>query len=241
MMPPEIQTPHRPHRPISSLPTFSTFNAAGGFSPEPSPNSNFNSRSKNPRFSASTFLHNNRIAIGLLPCAAFLLDLGGTPVVATLTLGLMISYILDSLSFKSGSFFGIWFSLLAAQIAFFFTSNLVFAFTSWPIGLLACLFCAKTTFLIGVWASLQFKWIQIENPTIVLALERLLFACVPITSPAMFTWATVSAVGMVNASYYLMAFCCVFYWLFSIPRVSSFKSTKEVGYHGGEVPDFWRR
>lgn len=101
----------------------------------------------------------------------------------------------------------------------------------------ACLLCANTTFLIGVWASLQFKWIQLENPTIVLALERLLFACVPIASTAMFTWATVAAVGMVNASYYLMVFACVFYWLFSIPRVSSFKSKKEVGYHGGEVPE----
>lgn len=42
---------------------------------------------------------------------------------------------------------------------------------------------------------------------------------------------------MNNASYYLMAFNCAFYWLFAIPRVSSFKTKQEVKYHGGEVPD----
>ncbi|KAK9117732.1 hypothetical protein Sjap_016679 [Stephania japonica] len=238
MMPPELQPrlTRPPYIAASiSAPSFSAFN--GGYSsPERSPNPNPRS-SKNPRFSPSNFVHNNRIAVALVPSAAFLLDLGGAPVLATLIVGLMISYIIDSLGFKSGAFFGVWSSLIAAQIVFFFSSNLISLFNSVPIAIAAALFCAKATFLIGVWSSLQFKWIQIENPTIVLALERLLFACLPITASAMFTWATVSAVGMRNAGYYLMIFSCVFYWLFSIPRVSSFKSKQEVGYQGGEAPD----
>lgn len=157
--------------------------------------------------------------------------------VTTLILGLMLAYIIDSLNFKSGSFFGVWFSLIASQIAFFFSSSLFVTFNSIPLGLLAIFLCAHTNFLIGAWASLQFKWIQIENPSIVLALERLLFACLPFTASAIFTWATVSAVGMNNAAYYLMAFNCIFYWLYSIPRASSFKSKQEVKYHGGEIPD----
>ncbi|KAF8390758.1 hypothetical protein HHK36_025285 [Tetracentron sinense] len=241
MMPPELQTRSLRSFISSSVsaPTFSAFH--GGFSPERNPNPSTSSSSarsfKNPRFSPSSFIHNPRIAIALVPCAAFLLDLGGTPVVATLTLGLMIAYILDSLNFKSASFFGVWFSLIAAQIAFFFSSSLFVSFNSFPLALLAAFLCAETNFLIGVWASLQFRWIQIENPSIVLALERLLFACVPIAASSLFTWASVFAVGMSNAAYYLMVFNCVFYWLFSIPRVSSFKSKQEVGYHGGEVPD----
>ncbi|KAF6143632.1 hypothetical protein GIB67_012431 [Kingdonia uniflora] len=237
MMPPEIQTrPYRTHISSSiSAPTFSTFN--GGFSPEPSPNRSSSSSSTNPRFALSSFLHNARIAVALVPCALFLLDLGGTPVALTVTLGLMISYILDSLSFRYASFFGVWFTLIAAQMTFFFSCDLMSLFNSVTIALAAMLLCAETNFMIGVWVSLQFKWIQIENPSIVLALERLLFACLPITSSALFTWATISAVGMVNASYYLMIFSCLFYWLFSIPRVSSYKSKLEVAYHGGEVPD----
>ncbi|XP_043723807.1 uncharacterized protein LOC122670861 [Telopea speciosissima] len=250
MMPPEIQP--RVNRPIISnsvsAPTFSTLKFNGGYSPERSLNPstisvNDKSRSsitkslKNPRFSPSSFLHNLRIAVALVPCAAFLLDLGGTPVVATLAVGLMIAYFLDSLSVKSGSFFGVWFSLVAAQISFFFSSSLFSSFGSVPLSILAAFLCALTNFFIGAWASLQFKWIQIENPSVVLALERLLFACLPFVASSLFTWATVSAIGMSNAAYYLMVFTCVFYWLFSIPLISSFKSKQDSGYHGGEVPD----
>lgn len=248
-MPPELQPrSFRPYISTSvSTPSFSSFNNGSPYSSpnsNPNPNPGFTSSSssrslKNSRFSASTFGYNARIAIALVPCAAFLLDLGGTPVLATLTLGLMVSYILDSLNFKPGAFFAVWLSLLFGQIAFFFASaySLRQSFNSVPLTLLSAFLCAKTNFLIGVWASLQFKWIQIENPSIVLALERLLFASIPFAASSLFTWATISAVGMNNASYYLMAFNCVFYWLYSIPRLSSFKSKHEAKYHGGEIPD----
>jgi len=246
MMPPEIQPrSFRPYIAASiSSPSFasSSFPSAPPYSPNQNPNRNSHfpspsTSSSRSRFSASSFAHNSRIALALVPCAAFLLDLGGAPVVATLTLGLMIAYILDSLNFKSGAFFGVWASLIAAQVAFFFSSSLIFTFNSIPLGLLAALLCAQTNFLIGAWASLQFKWIQLENPSIVLALERLLFACVPFSASSIFTWATTAAVGMQNAAYYLMILNCVFYWMFAIPRTSSFKAKQEVKYHGGEVPD----
>ncbi|XP_018841626.1 uncharacterized protein LOC109006713 [Juglans regia] len=254
MMPPELQPrSFRPYISSSvSAPSFSSSTSSSSFgngspysNPNPNPSSNpiFSSSSspppssrslKNSRFSPSAFVFNARIAIALVPCAVIILDLGGTSIVlATLTLGLMVSYILDSLNFKPGAFFAVWFSLLFAQIAFFFSASLRLSAASIPLALL----CAETNFLIGVWASLQFKWIQIENPSIVLALERLLFACVPLAASSLFTWATVSAVGMHNASFYLVAFNCIFYWLYSIPRVSSFKTKHEVKYHGGEVPD----
>ncbi|KAM1303979.1 hypothetical protein FF1_021593 [Malus domestica] len=242
MMPPELQP--RFFRPYIT-PSASTSSLGNG-SPNPSSSPNdsiFNngggpSRSlKNSRFSPSSFAHNARIAVALVPCASFLLDLGGTPVIATLTLGLMVSYIVDALNFKSGAFFGVWLTLVFSQIAFFFSSSLLSTFTSFPLAALAAFLCAETNFLIGVWVSLQFKWIQIENPSIVLALERLLFACIPFAASSLFTWATISAVGMTNASYYLMSFSCLFYYLYSIPRISSFKTKQDSKYHGGEVPD----
>ncbi|KAL8130660.1 hypothetical protein V2J09_019815 [Rumex salicifolius] len=263
MLPPELQP--RSFRPVISSsmnpPSFpSPLNGGSRYSldgsPNPNPNRDLSSRSssggfdsssssrslKNSRNLSSAFAYNGRLAVALVPCAAFLLDLGGTPVLATLALGLLISYILDSLNFKPGAFFGVWFSLLASQIAFFFSSSLVSTFNSLPLALLSVFLCAETNFLIGVWSSLQFKWIQIENPSIVLALERLLFACVPLAASSLFTYATVSAVGMANAAYYLMLFNCIFYWLYSIPRPSSFKAKKHeesVGlrFHGGETPD----
>ncbi|XP_075504660.1 uncharacterized protein LOC142542106 isoform X1 [Primulina tabacum] len=251
MLPPELQP--RSLRPYiyssASAPSFPTSSSSynSDLNPNSSPGSNSyyagssssrraSSSSSMSRFSSS-FFHNARIAVSLVPSATFLLDLGGAPVVAILLLGLMIAYILDSLNFKSGSFFTVWFSLIAAQIAFFFSSALYYSFSHVPLALLAAITCALANFLIGVWVSLQFKWIQIEYPTIVLALERLLFACAPLIASVLFTWATVSAVGVINAAYYLMVFNCIFYWLYSIPRVSSFKFKEQVSYHGGEVPD----
>ncbi|CAH9121911.1 unnamed protein product [Cuscuta epithymum] len=249
MLPPELQPrTFRPYISSSiSAPSFSTASSdaySPNRNPSLSPDSSFyglggrasNRSLKNSRFSPSSFAHNARVAVALVPCAAFLIDLGGIPVVATLTVGVMVAYILDSLNVKSGSFFAVWLSLIAAQVVFFFSSSLIVSFNSVALGILATLVCSLANFLIGVWASLQFKWIQIENPTIVMALERLLFACIPVIASSMFTWATVSAVGIINAAYYLMVFNCIFYWLFSIPRVSSFKMKQDVSYHGGEVP-----
>jgi hypothetical protein len=178
--------------------------------------------------SQPAFAHNARVAAALAPAAAFLLDLGGLPVFAVLAVGLAAAYLLDALRQRQGAFFTVWAALIAADVAFFFSASLSSAASaSVPLTVLALLLCAETSFLIGVWASLQFRWIQLENPTIVAALERLLFACVPIAAPAIFTWAVVSAVGMANASYYLATFSMVFYWLFSIPRPSSFKNRKQ--------------
>nr|VDD19097.1 unnamed protein product [Brassica oleracea] len=233
MMPPELQP--RLFRPHITSPSGEPTLSPPNYPPHMTRNST--SRSNAPRFSPSSFAYNARIATALVPCAAFLLDLGGAPVIATLTIGLLISYVVDSLSVKLGAFLGIWMSLLAAQISFFFSSPLFSSFNSIPLSLLAALLCAETTFLIGCWSSLQFKWLQLENPSIVVALERLLFACVPFTASSLFSWAVISAVGMSNSSYYLMAFACVFYWIFAIPRVSSFKTKNEAKYHGGEAPD----
>ncbi|BAU02178.1 hypothetical protein VIGAN_11163900 [Vigna angularis var. angularis] len=66
----------------------------------------------------SSFAHNYRIAIALIPTALFLLDLGGTFVVA--------------LSLKPAALFAVWFSLIFAQLAFFLSapSSLLAAFNS---------------------------------------------------------------------------------------------------------------
>ncbi|KAG9447285.1 hypothetical protein H6P81_013413 [Aristolochia fimbriata] len=200
-----------------SAPTFSSF----------ATHNSHPSSSSNPRISLSSasFSQNPRIAIALIPAGLFLLDLGGPVVAGTLTVGLMIAYILDSLRLKSAAFFGVWFSLIASQLAFFFTSTSFSLVHSSPLSVISVLLCAQHNFLIGVWASLQFRWIQIESPSIVLALERLLFASIPVACPALFTWATIAATGLGHATaYYLAALTCVFYYIFSLPRPSSFKA-----------------
>ncbi|XP_058736244.1 uncharacterized protein LOC131608733 [Vicia villosa] len=242
----------RPYISISSPPSsnpnpnsresISRFTTNNDFPSSPSPSSSsFSSSSSSSRSlkNPTTFSHNHLIAISLIPSAFFLLDLGGSTVAATLIVGLMISYIIDSLNFKPASFFSVWISLIFAQFSFFFTASpsLYSTFnSSVTLTILASFLCGHTTFLIGIWSSLQFKFLLLENPTVVAALERLLFACLPITASSLFTWAAVSAVGINNSAYYLMAFNCFFYWLYSVPRLSSFKVNHHARFHGGEAP-----
>jgi hypothetical protein len=65
---------------------------------------------------------------------------------------------------------------------------------SWPLYILAVLVCCEVNFMIGVWASLQFWWLHLENPSIFVTLERLLFAYIPFIVSVIWTWGVVAAV-----------------------------------------------
>ncbi|EXC31271.1 hypothetical protein L484_011350 [Morus notabilis] len=151
MIPPELQ-PRSFRSYISSsaiAPSFSSTPSFNNISSDPNPNPSdvdpSSRRSINNTFcfslAISFFAHNTHIVVALLPCAAFLLDLGGTPTVTTPTMGLMISYILDSLNFKFGALVRVWLSLLFSQIAFFISSfsSLSSSFNSLPLSFLAAI------------------------------------------------------------------------------------------------------
>ena len=53
-----------------------------------------------------------------------------------------------------------------------------------------------------MWATLQFKWIQLRYPVVCTALERLLFAGTLPVAAMILTWATLIAVGPSNAPFY---------------------------------------
>ena len=178
-----------------------------------------------PRFTPNSFQYNARVAAALAPSVILLLGMGGKPVLATLTVGLMVSYILDSLHLKQGALFATAFAMVLSGSSFSASASL-------PLYLLALFVSFQLMFLVGVWASLQFKWLQLENPTVVLALERLLFACIPFTASTIQTWGVVAAVGMANAPYYLMVFLFELYWLFALPLPSSFRAKNERSYGG---------
>ncbi|KAK1281786.1 hypothetical protein QJS10_CPB22g00457 [Acorus calamus] len=210
-----------------SAPSFPTFN---GVDSSPDRASSSSAVHFSSAATAANFLHNPRVALALVPAAAFLLDLGGTAVSAVLAVGLAVSYLLDSLRTPAVvPFFAIWLSLLLSQLAFFVAASpsLASAFSSTPLAALASLLSAETTFLLGVWCSLQFKWIRIENRPIAASLERLLFACIPVAAPAIFTWASIAGFGVTDATaYHFAALACFYYWVFSLPRAPSFSPVK---------------
>jgi hypothetical protein len=79
----------------------------------------------------------------------------------------------------------------------------------------------------GLWATLQFKWIQLQYPAVVLAFEKLLLTgCIPVAA-AVITWGLAAGVGMSNAPFFLATILCGLYFLFGRPLPSSFHSSKQ--------------
>lgn len=86
----------------------------------------------------------------------------------------------------------------------------------------------------GVWASLQFKWLQMQYPAVSLTMEKLLMsACLPVAA-AMHSWGAVATVGAAPAAFYLAALLAILYYSFCLPLPSSFynkPTAKAIGVH----------
>ena len=55
----------------------------------------------------------------------------------------------------------------------------------------------------GIWATLQFRWMQLQYPVVALAFERLLLCgSLPVAAMAL-SWGLVAAVGAGQAPFYL--------------------------------------
>ncbi|BFG20014.1 hypothetical protein CerSpe_062880 [Prunus speciosa] len=74
--------------------------------------------------------------------------------VTTLNLGLMVSYIVNTLNSKYVAFFDVW--LIFSEISFFFSSSLLAIFTLFSLAVLAAFHCTETNLLI-IWVSFQLK------------------------------------------------------------------------------------
>jgi uncharacterized membrane protein (DUF485 family) len=74
----------------------------------------------------------------------------------------------------------------------------------------------------GLWASLQFRFVQLQYPGVVIAFEKMLMAgCLPVGA-AVQTWGMVSGVGMSSSCFFLAGLLCALYYFFALPLPSSF-------------------
>ncbi|PSC73750.1 no exine formation 1 [Micractinium conductrix] len=180
------------------------------------------SGSSSARFTPHQFRYNGRVALTLLPSLGVLAGYGGTAVAAALALGLMSTYILDALRYKEGAFTAAWLTMGAAQVAMIFSQLLLRSEAPVGLTLLIFLLNALTLFLAGLWASVQFRFVQLQYPGVVIAFERMLIAgCLPVAA-AVQTWGMVAGVGMSAAAFFLAALLCGLYYLFARPLPSSF-------------------
>lgn len=93
----------------------------------------------------------------------------------------------------------------------------------------------------GVWATLQFKWVQLQYPVVVVAFEKLLLGgCLPVAATVQ-AWGSIAALGLAAAPFCLAPILAVLYCLFAMPLPSSFATgsrSKSIGQLLAQVPHY---
>ena len=157
-----------------------------------------NSKNNNNNNSSSLY------AFSLLPCILMLLGAGEDGIFTTLLIGCAVSYILDLLRYPEMTLVAVWLTLFSIYLAMLIESDLFFA----PLRpTIISLFLLTTNgimlFLCGLWANLQFKWVEMEHPNVSRWMESVLVASILPVCGALIGWTLMASVGAVLAPFYL--------------------------------------
>ena len=168
----------------------------------------FNNTNNNKNSSSSLY------AFSLLPCILMLLGAGEDGIFTTLLIGCAASYILDLLRYPEMTLVCVWLTLFSIYLAMLIESDLFFA----PLRpTIISLFLLTTNgimlFLCGLWASLQFKWVEMEHPNVSRWMESVLVASILPVCGALIGWTLMASVGAVLAPFYLQIVLMVLYHL----------------------------
>lgn len=87
----------------------------------------------------------------------------------------------------------------------------------------------------GVWCTLQFRFVQLQYPSLALAFEQLVLAVSMPLGAAIQTWGVVAAVGASPAAFYLGALLAAMYFALAVPLQSSFYKEDTTGAAVGAV------
>ena len=166
----------------------------------------FNNKNNNKNSSSSLY------AFSLLPCILMLLGAGEDGIFTTLLIGCAASYILDLLRYPEMTLVCVWLTLFSIYLAMLIESDLFFA----PLRpTIISLFLLTTNgimlFLCGLWASLQFKWVEMEHPNVSRWMESVLVASILPVCGALIGWTLMASVGAVLAPFYLQIVLMVLY------------------------------
>ena len=166
----------------------------------------FNNKNNNKNSSSSLY------AFSLLPCILMLLGAGEDGIFTTLLIGCAASYILDLLRYPEMTLVCVWLTLFSIYLAMLIESDLFFA----PLRpTIISLFLLTTNgimlFLCGLWASLQFKWVEMEHPNVSRWMESVLVASILPVCGALIGWTLMASVGAVLAPFCLQIVLMVLY------------------------------
>uniref|UniRef100_A0A7S0I968 No exine formation 1 n=1 Tax=Micromonas pusilla TaxID=38833 RepID=A0A7S0I968_MICPS len=176
-----------------------------------------------PRYRPGPWKHNSRVALALIPSIVVVVSDGGRLMMGTLVVGLMVVYILDVLKMAEAALISLWCTLVGVYLAMLVATDLFTPARS-PLASIALLLSnCLCLFLAGLWATLQFRWVQTGFPGVALACERALFAAIPPVCGAICAWTAIASVGAGLAPFYAAAAFAWLYKTFSFPTPSSFR------------------
>ena len=98
-----------------------------------------------------------RAAYALLPGIAMHIGAGGSVVLGTLLVGLMVSYVLDLLKFAEGALVAVWATLAGSYAALLFASDMFTTARLASVSSLLLMCIGQNLFLACTWVSLQVR------------------------------------------------------------------------------------
>ncbi len=193
----------------------------------------------------------------LITALCSVLSSGGSNTLASASLigGMMIAYVLDAMRYREGSFLAVWATLLVTNVGLGY--GLVVEDSDsggYPgggqgalgvvLGVVGRLVMnSGLLFLVGAWATLQYRWIQRQYPAVVMAFEKVLMTGgLPVAGTGL-GWGLVGGGGvwMEEGVWLWAGVLCVGYWWFGRPLVSSYGGRNGHGHGQGHGHGHGRR
>ncbi|KAG2493679.1 hypothetical protein HYH03_008193 [Edaphochlamys debaryana] len=186
------------------------------------------------RFTPADFKYNGRVALALIPCLLTVATIGGLSVLACLTVGAMVVYLMDALQYREGAFSCAWLTLACAYITF---SLSLLTTSDAPIVLQLCMMFSALFLcgLTGMWGSLQFKWLQMQYPAAAIYFERCVLTCSLPLAAVMHSLGLATFVDYSDVPFYMAVLLTALYYALGRPLMSSFYNVKAgpAGIGGG--------
>ena len=86
----------------------------------------------------------------------------------------------------------------------------------WLLLLLTAFVSSQLFFLLGLWGTVQFRWVQLQYPAGMVICERVLLGATPVVAAMIIGWGVTEALGVRQAPFYLVAAQCVLHWFFGV-------------------------
>ncbi|CAG9466123.1 unnamed protein product [Pedinophyceae sp. YPF-701] len=188
------------------------------------------------RFAPGPFAYNARVGLALLPPLMILANCGGQLVLGTLLVGTLCAYILDATGVKEGALASLWGTMILSNLELILTGALSEGHRPTLLTLLLTLASTCLLLLTGVWATLQFRWIQVTSPAAAVSLERLLLTAAGPVAAVLLAWWLSVAVGPSLAPFYLLPALPALYFMLGRALVSSFHRPAGPESKAGHAP-----